>query len=91
MIDSHLFDTIAESLNKLTPPGAAEIKEDFKRNIRANIQTALEKMELVTREEFDVQQALLTKMREKLAELERRVVELECKLDDSEHASNHPE
>jgi len=81
MIDTRPLDDIAASLGKLLPPGMAELKADFERNARAAVQGALEKMDLVTREEFDVQVALLARTRSKLDALEARVAALESGLD----------
>ena len=78
MIDARLFDNVAETLNKLAPPGMQTLKDDVLQNLRANMQTMLDKMDLVTREEFDVQQALLARTREKLDLLEARVATLEA-------------
>ena len=52
----------------------------MEKNLRAALQAVLSKMELVTREEFDVQSAVLQRSREKLEALEARVVELEKRL-----------
>ena len=87
MIDARLFDNVSEALNKLAPPGMQTFKDDVLQNLRANIQTALDKMELVTREEFDVQQALLVRTREKLDQLESRVTELEAQQSNAAAAS----
>ena len=51
--------------------------KDLDKNLRALISTAFAKMDLVTREEFDIQKAVLSRTREKLSELETRLVELE--------------
>lgn len=77
MIDGRVFDDIAQSLSKLLPPGAASLKDDFERNAKAAVQGGLERLELVTREEFDVQTKVLERTREKLHALEARLAELE--------------
>ncbi|HBR96049.1 MAG TPA: hypothetical protein DD979_01560 [Gammaproteobacteria bacterium] len=78
MIDARLFDDMAAQLAKLLPPGANELKNDFEQNARALMQSTLSRMELVTREEFDVQAALLQKTRSRLQLLEERVAALEA-------------
>jgi len=78
MIDARVFDEIAESLGKLLPPGVAEMKSDFERNAKSAVQGALGNLDLVTREEFDVQAEVLKRTREKLEVLEARVAELEA-------------
>jgi len=78
MIDARVFDEIAESLGKLLPPGVAEMKTDFERNAKSAVQGALGNLDLVTREEFDVQAEVLKRTREKLEALEARVAALEA-------------
>lgn len=51
--------------------------KDLDKNLRALMSGAFAKMDLVTREEFDIQKAVLTRAREKIAELERQLVKLE--------------
>lgn len=77
MIDGRVFDDIAQSLSKLLPPGAAGLKDDFERNAKAAVQGGLERLDLVTRDEFDVQMKVLERTREKLDALEARLAELE--------------
>jgi len=77
MIDARVFDEIAESLGKLLPPGVAEMKGDFERNAKSAVQSALGNLDLVTREEFDVQAEVLRRTRARLDELEARLVKLE--------------
>jgi ubiquinone biosynthesis accessory factor UbiK len=53
------------------------LKEDLEKNFHAVLQSALSKLDLVTREEFEVQKLVLTKTRAKLEDLEKRVAALE--------------
>jgi len=50
--------------------------EDLERNFKSLLQTGLEKMDLVTREEFDIQVAVLARTREKLEILEAKLAEM---------------
>ena len=59
---------------------AASPAKDVEKNVRALLTAAFAKLDLATREEFEVQTQALSRTREKLAELERRVVELEARL-----------
>ena len=59
---------------------AASPAKDLEKNLRALLSSAFAKLDLATREEFEVQTRTLARTREKLAELERRVVELEARL-----------
>ena len=54
--------------------------KDLEKNLRALLSAAFARLDLATREEFEVQARTLARTREKLAELERRVVELEARL-----------
>jgi hypothetical protein len=71
------FDDISERLGRLLPEGAQEVRADFERNAKAVLQQAMSRMELVTREEFDVQADVLARTRERLEAMETRVAELE--------------
>jgi BMFP domain-containing protein YqiC len=53
------------------------LQEDVNRNVRASLESGLARLDLVTREEFDVQSAVLARTREKLAALETQVSALE--------------
>jgi len=55
--------------------------DDVQKNLRALLSGWFAQLDLVTREEFDVQQAVLQRTREKLAQMEARVAELERSLD----------
>ncbi len=70
-----LLDELVDKLGQALPPGAASLKADFDKNAKATIQSALGKMDLVTREEFDIQVALLERTREKLDRLEKLLEE----------------
>ncbi|CAG0878820.1 unnamed protein product [Cyprideis torosa] len=77
MIDARVFDNMAKQLGELLPPAAGELKKDFEQNARAMMQSTLTKMDLVSREDFDVQVALLQKTTLRLKELEARLARLE--------------
>ncbi len=77
MIDPKHLDDLARKVAGSLPSGLQVLKEDIERNLRAALEAALAKMDLVTREEFDVQSAVLARTREKLQRLEAQVAELE--------------
>ncbi len=81
MIDLKAIDDLARRLSELVPPGLREAGQDLEQNFRATLQAGLGKLDLVTREEFDVQRAVLLRTREKLDALERALAELEARLD----------
>ncbi len=80
MIDLSHIDELARRLSSLVPPGLRENREEMQENFKAVLQGGLAKLDLVTREEFDVQRAVLLRTREKLEKLERAVAELESQL-----------
>ena len=77
MFDPKAIDDIANRLASAIPPGLNNLKEDLEKTFRAILQGALGKLDLVTREEFEVQQEVLTRTREKLRQMELRIGELE--------------
>ncbi len=77
MLDARVFDDISKSLGKLLPPGVSDMKEDFERNAKSAVQSALGNLDMVTREEFDVQTEVLRKTRQQLKDLEARIRQLE--------------
>ena len=82
MIDPKTLDELARRFIKALPDGLEQLSDDFGQNAKAAFTAALSRADLVTREEFDVQSAVLTRTREKLTELEKTVDELERRLDD---------
>lgn len=79
-LDPKILDDLARKLADSVPPGLKELKSDLEHNFRAMLQSGLGKLELVTREEFDVQAGVLARTREKLEELSQRLAELEAAL-----------
>lgn len=77
MSTSNPFDQLTETISRLIPTATGNIRDDFERNMRGVLEGGLKSMNLVTREEFDVQNAVLLKTREKLEALEKRITELE--------------
>jgi ubiquinone biosynthesis accessory factor UbiK len=77
MIDSKFIDDLAHRLSAALPAGIQTLQEDAKKNIRAGLESSLAKLDLVTREEFEVQSAVLSRTREKLKQLEQQVKALE--------------
>lgn len=82
MIDSKRFDDFARRITESLPESVRHMQEDVQRQVRSSLQSGFERMDLVTREDFDIQVALLERTRERLAELEARVVALEGRQSD---------
>ena len=78
MMDRQEIDRIALRLVSLVPPGLAQAQQDLRTNFHDVLTQGLRRLELVTREEFEVQSQLLARTRAKVDELERRVAELEA-------------
>jgi ubiquinone biosynthesis accessory factor UbiK len=81
MIDLNHIDDLARRLSSLVPPGLRESREELQQNFKSVLQSGLSKLDLVTREEFEVQRAVLLRTREKLDQLQRIVADLEAQLD----------
>ncbi len=81
MIDVKSIDELARRLHELVPPGMRDATDDLQQHFRAALQSGLNRLDLVSREEFDVQRAVLLRTREKLDLLERMVELLEAKLE----------
>jgi BMFP domain-containing protein YqiC len=79
MIDLNPIDDLARRLSDLVPPGLRESREDLQRTFKSALQSGLSRLELVTREEFEVQRAVLLRTREKLDALERELAALEAR------------
>ena len=77
MFDPKALDDIANRLAGAIPTGLNNLKEDLEKTFHAILQGALGKLDLVTREEFEVQKLVLAKTRSKLEDLEKRVTEME--------------
>ena len=80
MFNPKQLDELTEKLMGIVPQGVKDLQKDVEKNMRAVLLGAFNKMDLVTREEFDIQSAVLLRTRTKLEELERKVAELEQQL-----------
>ena len=76
MSDKSIED-LARKLAESLPEGLRAVREDIETNFRAVLKSGLSRLDLVTREEFEVQEAVLARTREKLEGLEARLAELE--------------
>lgn len=81
MIDNQTLSKLAERLAQNLPDGVRVLKDDLDNNARALLESALRDMNLVSREEFDVQSALLQRSQQKLQQLEQQLDELIRKID----------
>ena len=72
-----MLEQISEAVASVLP---VDLSEDVRKNIKATVRGACESLELVTREELEVQEAVLIRTREKVDRLEQQVSELESKV-----------
>ena len=77
-MDPRFIDDLARRLSASVPPGVAALRRDLEDNFKAVLQAGLARLDLVTRQEFDVQAAVLRRTREKLEALEARLAGLEA-------------
>lgn len=77
MLDMKTIEQLADRIGSLLPADARVLRDEFRANVRGLLETVLSRMDLVTREEFDAQRALLERTREKLDRLERELTALE--------------
>ena len=71
------LEQLAQRISSLIPGDLKHTQTEIENNVRSLLQSSLSKMNLVTREEFDVQSAVLQRTREKLDELKKQVEQLE--------------
>lgn len=80
MMNTQFFEDLSNKIKEMYADSPAE---DMGRNVHALLQGAFTKLELVTREEFDIQAEILRKTREQLTELEQQLAEIEARLEQS--------
>ncbi|HSF58026.1 MAG TPA: accessory factor UbiK family protein [Candidatus Binatia bacterium] len=83
MIRQQIFDEINQRLKALFEQSPAK---DLEKNLRAMLQDLFSRLDLVTREDFDVQSEVLKRTREKLDQLESRIAQLEADSAKAHHA-----
>ena len=74
MLNPKMLDELSKKVSEVLAQSPAK---DIEKNARALLTSLFARLDLITREEFDVQQEVLKRAREKLAEMEKRVAELE--------------
>ncbi len=74
MLSQKTLDQISAAIRSVLPQ---QLTHDVRKNMNAALQSALERLDLVTREELEVQEAVLARTRQKLQELEQKVAALE--------------
>jgi hypothetical protein len=77
VVDKQFIDDLANRLANAVPPGVKSLQDDLERNFRGLLQSGFAKLDLVTREEFDVQTRVLERTRQKLTALEQELQSLQ--------------
>ena len=84
MRKSREFEEFVQQFLRLLPADLSRSREDFEKVVRASLNAAFSRMNLVTREEFDVQAQLLSNSRAEMDELEKKITELEKALSEKQ-------
>jgi len=79
-IDTHALDEIMAKINAVIPDDFKAAKSNVEKNMRASIESALQRLDLVSREEFDIQASMLSKSQQRIQQLEQKIQQLEDKL-----------
>jgi BMFP domain-containing protein YqiC len=77
VVDPKIIDDLAKKVASSMPESLRALQSDVEQNFKSTLQAGLGKLDLVTREEFDVQTSVLRRTREKLKKLEERLAALE--------------
>jgi len=77
MIDPNVLDELTKRISDNLPDSVKTLQLDLEKNIKASVQGLFREMDLVTRDEFDLQTAVLERVNEKLKKLEAQITELE--------------
>lgn len=77
--DTQALDEIVRKINAAIPDDLKSAKQGLGKNVRAATEEVFQRLDLVTREEFDVQSKMLSKSQQRVKELEQRIQELEQK------------
>ena len=80
MINPNKIEEMARTIQAASPPGLKSVGEEVDKKVKQVIQAQLMKLDLVSREEFDVQTKVLLRTREKLQALEDKLQQLEKQL-----------
>ena len=82
MIDAKKIEEMARQIHNALPPGIKSLGEEVDKKVKQVLQSQLNRLDMVSREEFDVQTKVLLRTREKLTALEEKLAQLEQRLTD---------
>ncbi|CAG9295409.1 ubiquinone biosynthesis accessory factor UbiK [Celerinatantimonas diazotrophica] len=80
MLNPNKLEELAKQIRDMVPSGVRNAGDEFERRVKQLLQAKLNQLDMVSRDDFDVQAQVLLRTREKLSELEQRLSELEAKL-----------
>jgi hypothetical protein len=80
MFDPKKLEQIAKQIHDSMPQPVKELGSDVDQKVRQVIQGQLNKLDIVSREEFDVQTQVLLRTRQKLTEMEQKLADIEAKI-----------
>ncbi len=80
MMNPDFLEKIVRQVMRSLPGGDSQLRQDLEKNLHAAMQGVFSRMDLVTREEFEVQRDLLARSRTKLEQLEKQIAQLEAQL-----------
>ena len=83
-INKEKLEAFIQQAVKLIPDDLARFQKEIEKNLRTTLSASLSKMELVTREEFDIQTALLQRTRAQLDSLQKKLSKLESQLENTD-------
>ena len=78
--DTQALDEIVRKVSAAIPDDLKSAKQGLEKNVRAATEGVFQRLDLVTRDEFDVQAKMLSKSQQRIKELEQRIQELEQKI-----------
>ncbi|MBP8039849.1 MAG: accessory factor UbiK family protein [Aeromonadaceae bacterium] len=82
MIDPKKIEEMARQIHNALPPGIKSLGEEVDKKVKQVLQSQLNRLDMVSREEFEVQTKVLLRTREKLTALEEKLAQLEQRLTD---------
>lgn len=82
MKPDELLNQFLQQFNSVITPGAEMLSNEVQQKMRTAAQATFDKLDLVTRDEFDAQRAVLARSREKLEAMEKQLADLEARLED---------
>jgi BMFP domain-containing protein YqiC len=80
MFDNKILEDLAEKMSKMLPPGLSDLQKEMQKSFHTMLVETLKRLDLVTREEFDIQAEVLLRTREKIDSLEKTIAKLEQKI-----------